>query len=90
MNDYPNRELIDFGIGENDSMAAEKVRQVMAEEISKPENRGYADNGIAEFKQAAARFMKRRLGVVLAPATEVNHCIGSKAALAMLPAMLRG
>ncbi len=86
LTDYPDRELIDFGIGENDSMAAESVRQVMAAEISKPENRGYADNGIKEFKEAAARFMKRRLGVEVDPATEVNHCIGSKAALAMLPA----
>ena len=27
---------------------------VMAEEINEPENRGYADNGIPEFKEAAA------------------------------------
>ncbi|QDV23686.1 LL-diaminopimelate aminotransferase [Aureliella helgolandensis] len=86
--DYPHRELIDFGIGENDSMAAESVRQRMAEEINKPENRGYADNGIASFKEAAARFMQRRLGVQLDPVTEINHCIGSKTALSMLPACL--
>jgi LL-diaminopimelate aminotransferase len=58
----------------------------MAEEINKPENRGYADNGIAEFKTAAANFMQQTFGVRLDPATEVNHCIGSKTALAMLPA----
>jgi LL-diaminopimelate aminotransferase len=86
--DYPDRKLIDFGIGENDSMAAESVRQRMALEINKPENRGYADNGIAEFKQAAARFMQNQFGVTLDPVTEVNHCIGSKTALAMLPACL--
>jgi LL-diaminopimelate aminotransferase len=84
--DYPDRELIDFGIGENDSMAADNVRQVMSLEISKPENRGYADNGIPEFKEAAARFMQRRFGVELDATDEVNHCIGSKSALAMLPA----
>ena len=67
-------------------MAPESVRRVMAEEINKPENRGYADNGIAEFKEAVARFMQREFGVALDPATEVNHCIGSKTALAMLPA----
>ena len=39
------------------------VRERMAEEINQPENRGYADNGIAEFKEAAARFMKRNFGV---------------------------
>ncbi len=85
--EHPERELINFGIGENDDMAAESVRRVMAAEINRPENRGYADNGIAEFKEAAARFMKSRLAVELDPATEINHCIGSKTALAMLPAV---
>lgn len=56
--DYPDRSLLNFGIGENDAMAPESVRQVMAAEINKPENRGYADNGIALFKEAVARFMK--------------------------------
>src|SRR5262249_3133540 len=84
--DHPERTLIDFGIGENDAMAPEPVRRRMAEEIGKPENRGYADNGIPAFKEAAARFMQRFFGVTLDPATEVNHCIGSKPALAMIPA----
>ncbi len=84
--EYPDRSLLDFGIGENDRMAAEPVRWRMGEEIDRPENRGYADNGIAEFKQAAARFMQRAYGVALDPETEINHCIGSKTALAMLPA----
>jgi LL-diaminopimelate aminotransferase len=83
--DYPDRSLLNFGIGENDEMAPESVRQVMAAEINKPENRGYADNGIAVFKEAVARFMKRELGVELDPVKEINHCIGSKPALAMLP-----
>ena len=84
--EFPQRSLVDFGIGENDAMAPESVRRVMTEEINRPENRGYADNGIAAFKEAAARFMKREFGVELDPAREVNHCIGSKPALAMLPA----
>jgi LL-diaminopimelate aminotransferase len=85
--EHPERSLIDFGIGENDEMAPEPVRRRMAEEIHRPENRGYADNGIAEFKEAAARFMQREFGVELDAATEVNHAIGSKPALAMLPAV---
>jgi LL-diaminopimelate aminotransferase len=84
--DSPDRVLLDFGIGENDEMAPLAVRQRMAAEIDKPENRGYADNGIAEFKEAVARFMQRNFDVKLNPATEVNHCIGSKTALSMLPA----
>lgn len=84
--EHPERRLIDFGIGENDEPADESVRRVMAEEIHKPENRGYADNGIPAFREAVARFMKREFDVELDPQTEINHCIGSKTALAMLPA----
>jgi LL-diaminopimelate aminotransferase len=84
--DHPDRKLLDFGIGENDAIAPENVRRRMAEEINKPENRGYADNGPPVFKEAAARFIEREFGVTLDPATEINHCIGSKTALAMLPA----
>jgi LL-diaminopimelate aminotransferase len=84
--DHPERKLIDFGIGENDEMAPPQVRAAMAEEINRPANRGYADNGIAEYKEAVARFMQRNFGVELNPTSEVLHCIGSKTALAMLPA----
>ncbi len=83
--DHPERPLLDFGIGENDEMAPETVRRAMAEEINRPENRGYADNGILAFREAAGRFMKREFNVDLNPATEINHAIGSKPALAMLP-----
>ena len=83
--DFPDRQLLDFGIGENDDIADEKVRRVMAEEIHKPENRGYADNGIPAFKEAVARMMQRRYGVELDPLTEICPAIGSKPVYAMLP-----
>src|SRR5437588_4737317 len=83
---HPERRLLDFGIGENDDMADPLVRDVLKREADKLENRGYADNGIPAFKEAAAGFMKRVFDVTLDPATEVNHCIGSKPALAMLQA----
>jgi LL-diaminopimelate aminotransferase len=83
---HPERALLDFGIGENDDLADPLVREVAKREIDKLENRGYADNGIQAFKDAAAGFMKKQFGVALDPATEVNHAIGSKPALAMLPA----
>ncbi len=87
LEDYPDRSLLDFGIGENDEMADVEVRQQLKLEVDKPENRGYADNGIEEFKVAAASWMKRHLNVDLDAKTEVNHCIGSKPALAMMPAV---
>jgi LL-diaminopimelate aminotransferase len=83
---HPERRLLDFGIGENDDMADPLVRDTLKREVDQVENRGYADNGIAAFKEAAARFMKKVFGADLDPATEVNHAIGSKPALAMLPA----
>lgn len=83
---HPERQLLDFGIGENDEMAPPVVRETMKQQVDKLENRGYADNGIAAYKEAAANFMKRTFGVTLDPVTEVNHAIGSKPALAMLPA----
>ncbi len=84
--DYPDRLLIDFGIGENDSLADSTVRDALYAQANREENRGYMDNGNGEFKQGVARFMKRQFGVELNPATQVNHCIGSKTALSMLPA----
>jgi len=84
--DHPNLKLLDFGIGENDDMAPAQVRASMKAEVDKVENRGYADNGIAAYKEAAAEFMQRQFGVTLDPITEVCHCIGSKPAYAMLPA----
>lgn len=83
--DHPERKLLDFGIGENDEMADPLVREALKAEVEKLENRGYADNGIQAFKDAAAGFMKKVFGVSIDPATEVNHAIGSKPALAMLP-----
>src|SRR6266403_972399 len=84
---HPERKLLDFGIGENDEMADPVVRDTLKREVDKLENRGYADNGIAAFKEAAAGFMKKVFNVSLNAETEVNHAIGSKPALAMLPAV---
>jgi LL-diaminopimelate aminotransferase len=85
--EHPERRLLDFGIGENDDLADGLVREALKREVDKLENRGYADNGIAAFKEAAAGFMKKVFTVTLDPATEINHAIGSKPAFAMLPAV---
>src|SRR5438477_10264370 len=84
---HPQRRLLDFGIGENDDMAPPLVRDVLKREVDHVENRGYADNGIAAFKEAAADFMNKVFGVALDPVPEINHAIGSKPAYAMLPAV---
>ena len=83
---HPERPILDFGIGENDDMADPLVRETAKREIDKLDNRGYADNGIAAFKEAAAGFMKKVFNVALDADKDINHAIGSKPALAMIPA----
>ncbi len=84
--EHPGTELIDMGVGEPDEMADAGIVAKLAEEAGKRENRGYADNGIPEFKEAAVRYLKNVFGVEgVDAATEVLHSIGSKPALAMLP-----
>jgi LL-diaminopimelate aminotransferase len=83
----PDVELIDMGVGEPDGMAYPGVVETLSEEAGRLENRGYADNGLPEFKQAVARYMSRVFGVDdLDPRTEVNHAVGAKNALSFLPA----
>lgn len=82
----PGVEILDFGVGEPDQVAPEAIRSSMKRAVDDPANRGYADNGIPEFKTAAAEYMRKFFGVGdLDPETEINHSIGSKPALAMLP-----
>jgi LL-diaminopimelate aminotransferase len=84
---HPGTEIIDLGVGEPDEMASPEVVEMLCAEARKPENRGYADNGDAVLKQAAARYLDRVCGVKgINPETEVLHSIGSKAALSILPA----
>jgi len=85
----PHTELIDLGVGEPDEMALPLSVRALCEEAQKPENRGYADNGGADYKRAAANWMLKVCGVPgIDPETEVIHSIGSKAALSILPAAL--
>ncbi|MCK4846553.1 MAG: LL-diaminopimelate aminotransferase [Deltaproteobacteria bacterium] len=82
----PGKELFDFGVGEPDEMAADMVVEALRIECAKSENRGYADNGIDELKQAVVRYMDKVFGVTgIDTDKEVIHSIGSKPALAMIP-----
>src|SRR5207248_3142008 len=78
---HPNGEILDLGVGEPDEMAFPGVVENLCTEARKPENRGYADNGDAVLKEAAARYLERVCGVRgIKPESEVVHSIGSKAA----------
>ncbi|MDP6734897.1 MAG: LL-diaminopimelate aminotransferase [Nitrospinaceae bacterium] len=84
----PGKELFDLGVGEPDEMAFPGVVKALQLEAEKLENRGYTDNGIQEFKVAAVKYMEKVLGVKgLDPDRHVNHTIGSKPGLAMIPSI---
>ncbi len=85
--EHPERKLIDFGIGENDEMAPQPVRARAG--------RGNQQARESRLCRQRARRVQGGRGAVHAPQLrrrarcrprEVNHCIGSKTALAMLPA----
>ncbi len=83
---YPGIELIDMGVGEPDLPADPLVVETLAHEAGRPENRWYADNGIPEFREAAAAYMANIYGLKdLDPELNIIHGIGSKPILAMLP-----
>ena len=83
---HPDLPLIDMGVGEPDSRADDLVIEAIAREAALPENRTYADNGIFEFREAAARYLERTYRLTgIDPASQIVHAIGSKSALAMLP-----
>jgi len=88
MQAQPETELFDLGVGEPDAMADAGIIETLYSEARRPENRGYADNGDAVLKQAAARYLQEVCGVTLDAEKQIVHSIGSKAALSILPAAL--
>ena len=88
LDENPGKDLFDMGVGEPDEKAYPGVIKTLQLEAEKPENRGYTDNGIQEFKDAAVTYMENVFAVKgLDPNKHVNHTIGSKPGLAMVPAI---
>lgn len=81
----PGVPLIDMGVGEPHMMADQAVIEALYKEAMDWENRGYADNGILDLKNAAADYMGTFFGVDVDPGSEIIHAIGAKNALAFLP-----
>src|SRR5260370_12134922 len=73
--EHPERQLLDFGIGENDDMADPLVRDCLKREADKVEHRGYADNGIQAFQDAAAEVMPNTFRATLDPPCAINHAV---------------
>ena len=82
---HPDIEILDFGVGEPDQLSPEIVRETMKQSVDQMYNRGYADNGTDLFANAAAMYMKKFFNVDVNASTQINHCLGIKSALSMLP-----
>jgi len=77
------KEPIDFGIGDPDMPTPAFVIEALAQAAGDPETHPYDESGygIPQYKQAIARFAKKRFGIDVSPDSEIQSCLGSKEAL---------
>jgi len=81
----PSVKVIDMGVGEPEELPTSSIIDSLYSAAQVKENRIYPCNGIIEFAQAAARYLKRDFGITVDPHKEVMHCVGTKTALAQIP-----
>ena len=81
----PSVKVIDMGVGEPEEIPAPNIIERLFTEAKVKENRIYPCNGILEFHECAARYMKRAHGIELDARTEVMHCVGTKTGLVQVP-----
>lgn len=80
------RDVINLGVGDPDRPTFDFIVEAMRAAAGDPANHRYPfDEGVPEFRRAAAAFMKKRSGVELDPTSEIITIIGSKDAIAHLP-----
>jgi LL-diaminopimelate aminotransferase len=80
------RDVIDLGIGDPDRPTPRFIIEAMEKAARDPVNHRYPiGSGIKTFREAAAKFMKKRFGVEADPARHITTCIGSKEGIAHLP-----
>lgn len=76
-------DIIDLGIGDPDLPTPGPVVEAMIEAVRDPRTHRYPSyQGRRDFREAAARFMKRRFGVELDPDKQICALIGTKEGLA--------
>lgn len=72
-------DLIDLGIGSPDMPAPRRITDELARAVSDARHHGYPPfRGTAQFLLAATRYLERRFGVVLDPASEVQCVSGAE------------
>ena len=79
-------DVIDMGVGDPDLPTPSSIVEVMKKAVEKPEHHRYPTyNGMPLFREAVAKWYKKRFGVNLDPEREVVALIGSKEGIAHLP-----
>ena len=80
------RDIIDLGIGDPDIPTPRFIIDALAKAAKDPATHRYSlDQGIPEFRNAAARWFNRRFGVAFNPESEIYPLIGSKEGIAHIP-----
>ncbi|MCX7708656.1 MAG: LL-diaminopimelate aminotransferase [Clostridia bacterium] len=76
-------DVINLGIGDPDTPTPDFIVDKMVEALKNPEYHRYPEyDGCQEFREAVARFYKRRFDVEIDPDTEVVALLGSKEGIA--------
>lgn len=80
------RDVIDLGVGDPDRPTPGFIIEALKAAATNAVHHRYPPgNGNREFREAAARFMKRRFGVSVDSDRHIAMCIGSKDGIAHLP-----
>ena len=79
-------DVIPVGIGDPDQPTPQNILDAMHRAIDRPANHQYPSyEGMSEFRNAAAEWMKKRFAVQLDPDQEVLSLIGSKEGIGHIP-----
>src|SRR3989338_6112285 len=80
------RDIIDLGVGDPDIPTPRFIIDALNKAAHDPKTHRYSlDQGLPEFRQAAAKWFKKRFGVELNPENEIYPLIGSKEGIAHIP-----
>ena len=86
LKDFPDRALLDFGVGEPDKRPADAICNELAEWALKLNKHGYTDTGTDPFREAIVSYMFSVFSVNgLSADLNILPTIGSKEALAAIP-----
>ena len=80
------RDIIDLGVGDPDIPTPKFIQDALNKAVRDPSTHRYSlDQGIPEFRNAAARWLKVRFGITMDADSQIYPLIGSKEGIAHIP-----